>query len=162
MDKKNKEKKPNHRPARTADELHKILNEMYEYIKGEHPSDINQEGQNILFLTELANWKGYSHQYFSDLLKSLDVLVEKKTCTIKKKNEILEKHRLIRDTLENRIVLAGLGNNLNPTLTIFCLTNKYKWTNTLKTDNNHKGELTASPELIEATNNLTKAIKSKK
>jgi hypothetical protein len=32
----------------------------------------------------------------------------------------------------------------------------------IKTDNNHKGELTASPELIEATNNLTKAIKSKK
>lgn len=165
MDKKNnKDKKPNHRPARTAEDLHKILDEMYLYIKGEHPDDTNQEGQDILFLTQLANWKGYSHQYFSDLLKSLDVLVEKKKCTLEKKNEILEKHRLIRDIIENRIVLAGLGNALNPTLTIFCLTNKYNWSNTLKTENNNtntnKEEI--DQEYTEAVKNLAKAIKSKK
>jgi hypothetical protein len=85
------------------------LDEMQKYLNSE-------DGSDLVFLSELCLYRGYSHQKWSEISNKFE-----------KEKEIIDIIKKIEETLENRLYKAALTNQVNATMAIFGLKNKYKW-----------------------------------
>jgi hypothetical protein len=85
------------------------VREMYKYITE------TKEGKNVIFISELTEWRGYSLQRWTDNLQAYD------------NEEITETIKRIESILELRLAKGMIAGKLNATGVIFTLKNKYKW-----------------------------------
>ena len=107
------------------------LNEIEKYIHSD-------EGKYIVFIIECCLYRGYSSNKWSEMKNKFADNIE-----------LLETIKRIEDFLEVRLYKAGLTNEVNSTMAIAGLNNKYRWANKyehdlsgeIKTDNKVYGVL---------------------
>jgi hypothetical protein len=98
------------------------LNEMIKYMESE-------DGSDVVLIVELCLYRGYSKQRWSEISNKFT------DC-----QEISELIKKIENTLEARLYKAGLTNQVNPTMCIFGLKNKYQWHDRIEQDITSKDE----------------------
>lgn len=85
---------------------------------------ISSEGENIVFKKELCHLRKYSHSQFT---------------TYVTKFELFEAIKEIDEILEVRIAKAGMTNEINTTMAIFCLKNNHGWKDKTENETTFKG-----------------------
>ena len=85
---------------------------------------ISSEGENIVFKKELCHLRKYSHSQFT---------------TYVAKFELFEAIKEIDEILEVRIAKAGMTNEINTTMAIFCLKNNHGWKDKTENETTFKG-----------------------
>lgn len=110
------------------------LSEMVKYIESD-------EGYDVVLIKELTVYRGYSHQKWSEILNKFP-----------ESKEIQDTIKKIEDILEMRLYKAALTNQVNPTMAIFGLKNKYEWRDKVETENEnkHSGEITITRKIVSA------------
>lgn len=74
------------------------------------------EDTELVFIGQLFEKRSYSRQRYSEWANKF-----------KDNAEISDAIKRLENLLETRLVIGGLKNKLNPTLTIFTLKNKHEW-----------------------------------
>ncbi len=121
--KKGYDKKPNGKKAtgrtlkRSEDWILKELDAMWEFITA------NPESEDILFIEELCLMRGYHKNNWNEWPKLYP-----------NNQKLLGLLKKVESFLENKIVKAALKQDVNTTMAIFVLKNKYKWSDRTETD----------------------------
>lgn len=92
------------------------LSEMKKYIESD-------DGSDVVLIKELTLYRGFSYQRWSEI-----------TAKYAENKEISDTIKKIEDILETRLYKAGLTNQVNTTMAIFGLKNKYRWVDKNETE----------------------------
>lgn len=114
------------------------LKEMLDYINSD-------DGSDVVFIGELCLYRGYSPQRWSEI-----------SLKHKENEEITETIKIIEAKLEFRLYKAGLTNQVNATVCLAGLNNKYRWENAkqkIEADHTSKGEKISIAPIVWAKGN---------